>query len=63
MEVEIATYLTKLSGGHLSPQGSQRLQTMLKLIDNIESIGDSCQNVARAIYRQKQKKYCFTRHS
>lgn len=59
MEVEIATYLTKVSGGHLSSQGSQRLQTMLKLIDNIESIGDSCQNVARAIYRQKQKKIAF----
>ena len=60
MEVEIATYLTKVSGGHLSPQGSQRLQTMLKLIDNLESIGDSCQNVARAIYRKKQKKILFT---
>ncbi len=59
MEVEIATYLTKVSSGHLSPLGSQRLQTMLKLIDNIESISDSCQNVARAIYRQKQKNVVF----
>ncbi len=59
MEEEIATYLTKVSSGHLSPYGSQRLQTMLKLIDNIESISDSCQNVARAIYRQKQKKISF----
>lgn len=60
MEVEIATYLTKVSGGHLSPQGSQRLQTMLKLIDNIESISDSCENAARAVYRKKQKKIVFT---
>ena len=60
MEEEIATYLTKLSSGHLSSQGSQRLQTMLKLIDNIESISDSCQNVARAIYRQKIKNIKFT---
>ncbi|MFP4367511.1 MAG: Na/Pi cotransporter family protein [Bacteroidales bacterium] len=60
IEVEIATYLTKVSGGDLSPHGSQRLQTMLKLIDNIESISDSCQNVARAVYRQKQKKIEFT---
>ena len=59
MEVEIATYLTKVSGGHLSPLGSHRLQTMLKLIDNIESISDSCQNVARAIYRQKTKNIAF----
>ena len=60
MEVEIATYLTKVSGGDLSPSGSQRLQTMLKLIDNIESASDSCQNVARSVYRQKQKKIVFT---
>lgn len=60
MEVEIATYLTKVSGDHLGPQGSQRLQTMLKLIDNIESISDSCQNAGRAIYRKKQKNIEFT---
>jgi phosphate:Na+ symporter len=60
MEVEIATYLTKLSSGYLSPQGSQRIQVMFKLIDNIESISDSCQNVGRAIYRKKQKKIIFT---
>jgi len=60
MEVEIATYLTKVSGGHLSPQGSQRLQAMLKIIDNIESISDSCQNAARAVYRKKQKKIVFS---
>ena len=60
MEVEIATYLTKVSGGHLSPQGSQRLQAMLKIIDNIESISDSCQNVSRAVYRKKQKKIVFS---
>ncbi len=59
MEVEIATYLTKVSGDHLGSQGSQRLQTMLKLIDNIESISDSCQNAGRAIYRQKQKNLEF----
>jgi phosphate:Na+ symporter len=59
MEEEIAIYLTKVSSGHLSPTGSQRVQTMLKLIDNIESISDSCHNVAKAIYRQKQKNIIF----
>jgi phosphate:Na+ symporter len=59
MEEEIAIYLTQVSSGHLSPTGSQRVQTMLKLIDNIESISDSCHNVAKAIYRQKQKNIIF----
>ena len=35
---------------------------MLKLIDNIESISDSCQNVSRAIYRKKQKNILFTQY-
>ncbi len=60
MEVEIATYLTKISSGQLSKHGASRVQTMLKLIDNIESVGDSCWNVARAVYRKKDNKVLFT---
>ncbi len=60
MEVEIATYLTKIASGQLSKHGASRVQTMLKLIDNIESVGDSCWNVARAVYRKKDNKVLFT---
>lgn len=59
MEVEIATYLTKVSEGELSKLGSKRLKSMLKLISDIESIADSCFNIAITIERKKQKKALF----
>ncbi|MCK4663315.1 MAG: Na/Pi cotransporter family protein [Bacteroidales bacterium] len=59
MDVEIATYLTKISEGYLSKIESKRIRAMLTIIDNIESVGDSCTNIAKAIYRKKQEKIWF----
>lgn len=44
MEVEIANYLTKISESELSGIGSRRIRAMFELIDDIESIADSCYN-------------------
>ena len=60
MEVEIATYLTKISSGQLSKHSAGRVQTMLKLIDNIESVADSSCNIARTIERQNDLKVVMT---
>ena len=49
MEVSIANYLTKVSEGELSKQSSKSISSMLRIVDEIESIGDSCLNIARAI--------------
>ncbi len=46
MEVEIAKFLTKISEGDLSEQGSQRISSMLRIIDNLESIGDAVYQIA-----------------
>lgn len=46
-EIEIAAYLSKISEGDLSEESGKRLQGMYKMIDNIESIGDSVQKIAR----------------
>ena len=46
-EIEIAAYLAKISEGDLSEDSGKRLQGMYKMIDNIESIGDSVQKIAR----------------
>ena len=59
MEIEIATYLTKVSEDELSKLGSKRINSMLKLISDIESIADSCFNIAITIERKKQKKALF----
>ncbi|MBN2892846.1 MAG: Na/Pi cotransporter family protein [Bacteroidales bacterium] len=60
MEVEIANYLTKISESELSSLGSKRIKAMLEIIDDIESIGDSCYNLAQAIMRKHDNKIVFT---
>ncbi len=60
IEVEIATYLTKISEGELSKLGSQRIKSMLKVINDIESVADSCMNIAKTIQRKRSKKTWFT---
>ena len=47
MEIEIARFLTKIS------EGSQKISSMLRIIDNLESIGDSIYQMA--ILKQNQK--------
>ena len=53
MEIEIARFLTKISEGDLSNEGSQKISSMLRIIDNLESIGDSIYQMA--ILKQNQK--------
>jgi len=59
MEIEIADYLAKISESELSVSGSRRVRAMFELIDDIESIGDSCYNLAKAINRKKEGKIKF----
>ncbi|MCF6366339.1 MAG: Na/Pi cotransporter family protein [Bacteroidales bacterium] len=59
MEVEIAEYLAKVSESELSVSGSRRIKAMFEVIDDIESVGDSCYNLAKAIRRKKDGKIVF----
>ena len=56
MEIEIATYLDQVSDNHLSDETKAKIRAMLREITEIESIGDSCYNVARTISRKIQAK-------
>jgi phosphate:Na+ symporter len=60
LEIEIANYLTKISEGELSQPGVQRLRLMLKLVDSIENIADSCNSIAKTLRRKKKNKIWFT---
>ena len=60
MEIEIANYLNKVSEGRLSPESKTTIQAMLREISEIESIGDSCYNMARAINRKFRSMEDFT---
>lgn len=60
MELEIANYLNKVSEGRLSFEGKTEIQHMLREISEIESIGDSCFNIAKTIKRKKEAGVDFT---
>ena len=54
MEVEICAYLSKVSEGRLSVESKAEIQHMMRECDELESIGDSCFNIARTIRRKRQ---------
>lgn len=54
MEVEIASYLNKVSEGRLSAESKADIQHMLRIVSELESVGDSCYNLARNISRKRQ---------
>ena len=60
MEVEIANYLNQVSEGRLSSESKLQIRGMLREVTEIESIGDSCYNIARSINRKIKGKEDFT---
>jgi phosphate:Na+ symporter len=49
MELEIGQYLEQVSDAHLSDETKGKIRAMLREVSELESIGDSCFNMARAI--------------
>ena len=62
MEMEIANYLTKISEGDLSHEGSQRISAMLRVVDNLESIGDSIYQIAMTRKNKRDAEVHFDQH-
>ena len=60
MEIEIAKYLDEVSNAHLSDETKAKIRAMLREISEIESIGDSCYNIARTLNRRIKGKEEFT---
>lgn len=60
MEVEIANYLTKVSENELSLSASQEVSAMLRIVDNLESIGDSCYQLSIAIESKRKQNIWFS---
>jgi phosphate:Na+ symporter len=52
MELEIAQYLENVSDAHLSDDTKAKIRSMLREVSELESIGDSCYNMARTINRK-----------
>lgn len=60
MEIEIANYLNKVVDGRLSYEGKLRVSSMLGIVSEIESIADSCFNVAKTLVRKEEAHAHFT---
>ncbi|KGN67889.1 Na/Pi cotransporter family protein [Porphyromonas sp. COT-108 OH1349] len=56
MELEIANYLSKVSEGRLSAEGKEHIRNIIRAVTEIESIGDSCYNLAKNIKRREDHK-------
>jgi len=59
LEKEIANFLTKVSEGRLSENSSRRVRALYEMIDDIESIADSCMNILNIVERKRAKKIEF----
>jgi len=60
LELEIASYLTNVSEGEISHESSKKIRAMLKIIDDLESIGDVIYAFSKTIDNTNQAKSRFT---
>ncbi len=62
MEIEIAKYLEKVSEAQLSEETMSKIHDLMREISELESIGDSCYNIARIFkrVRDNQEKFIDT---
>ncbi|MCE5205205.1 MAG: Na/Pi cotransporter family protein [Porphyromonadaceae bacterium] len=54
MEVEIGSYLSKVSEGKLSNRSKERVRSVLRAVTEIESIADSACNIGRHLKRKME---------
>ena len=60
MENEIGRYLGEVGQAHLSDDTKTKISGMLRQIGELESIGDSCFNLARILRRGRENKVTIT---
>ncbi len=61
MENEIGHYLSQVGEAHLSDDTKDKIRSMLRQIGELESIGDSCYNLARIQKRGRENKTVLTK--
>ena len=61
MENEIGRYLGQVGDAHLSDDTKNKIRSMLRQIGELESIGDSCFNLARILRRKRENKLTFNK--
>lgn len=61
MEVEIATFLTRVAEGNISEESSTRIRTLLRNINDLERIGDIFYQISLSIERQIESQKWFSK--
>ena len=59
MEREIARFLTHISESSMSTEGSKKISAMLRIIDNLESIGDGIYHISITKKAQREQNIKF----
>ena len=59
MENEIGKYLSDVGSAHLSDETKLKIRAMMRQIGELESVGDSCFNLARIMKRKRENKLWF----
>ena len=62
MEAEISKFLTKVSANEISDKASLRISAMLRIVDNLESIGDSIYQIAVTRRNKRETEVHFDQH-
>ena len=60
MEIEISTYLAKVSENEMTTLTSQRLRGMLSIVNDLERIGDIFYQMSKSLERKEEEKIWFT---
>ncbi len=60
MELEIANYLNQIDPASVSVDSEIQIRSMYKIVDEIESIGDSCYHMGRTLVRKVESSTKFT---
>ncbi|MBP3259573.1 MAG: Na/Pi cotransporter family protein [Prevotella sp.] len=54
MELAIANYLEQVSNAHLSDETKEKIRSMMRQVDELESVGDACYNLSNVLKRQHE---------
>lgn len=60
LELEIANFLTKISEGDISHESSKKIRAMLKIVDDMESVGDAIYQLSKVIDNSNKNSTKFT---
>ena len=63
MEIEIANFLNEVVGGRLSLEAKHQVAMMLNIVSELESIADSCNNVAKTLVRKEEAHAHFSEYN